>query len=215
MAVKQAPDYQLQVMKYDGAKWQTIGGDANGIIASDAFKPELQTLDGVLYLTYTNGNDIHIRHLNGSSWVTDLQWTHENNGNIKIAKNATELYLMIGETGSSYLGGIYKVTSSSSADEIISNTTHEWFTSPHDLTLDSDGNVIVATTKYESASAIYPILSVYDGNTWLHVSGDFSKGVVPVCVNAIGTDLYYLYGDAASINQMHDPITIKATKFTK
>ena len=216
MAIKQAPDYELMVMKYTGSNWETIGGDASGIIDANAFAPKLQNLEGTLYLTYThNDNDIYIKHLNGNTWNTDLQWAHENNGNIKIAKNATDMYLLIGETGSNYQGGIYQVTSSSAAEELIANTTHEWFHTPQDLTIDSEGNLVVASIIYESASLIYPALSIYNGSEWMRISGDFSNGVVPVCVKSIGADLYYLYGDAASINQMHDPTTIKATKFTK
>jgi hypothetical protein len=215
MAVKQAPDYELMVMKYTGSNWETIGGDASGIIDANAFAPKLQNLEGTLYLTYTHNDNIYIKHLNGTTWATDLQWTHVNAGNIKIAKSSAALYFMIGESGSGYLGGIYKVSGTSSADELVSNTTHEWFYSPYDLTVDTDGNLIVASTKYESQTLIYPILSVYDGSAWMNISGDFSNGIDPVTVHAIGTDLYYLYGDATTEDALGYPTSISATQFVK
>lgn len=90
-----------------------------------------------------------------------------------------------------------------------------------DLAADSDGNLIVASMKYEyeddsqTSLVSYPHLNVFDGTEWKTISGDFTDGVPPVAVSTIGNAIYYIYGDAATINAANDPSAIKSRKLTK
>ncbi len=217
MAIKQHPDYDLQVLKYNGSTWDTVGGDGNGIIASGNISDlNLEVIGSQLYLHYLIDNVLYIQHLNGTSWSTDLSWTKDNIANIDIAEGSADLYFIAGSNNSSYRGGLYKITSSSSAEEIISNSTEDWFQFPLSLTIDSDENLIVGSMKYnESTSSFYPFLNLYDGADWKTISGDFSDGIDPASISAMGTDIIYVYGDAASKNTLGDPTKLKSKKMSK
>lgn len=217
MAITQYPDYELQVLKYNGSTWDTIGGDANGVIAAgNIYDVTLEKIEGVLYLYYRDDNSLHVKHLNGTSWETDLAWTKDNIADIEIAKNGPDLYFISGSAGSNYRGGVYKVTSNTTAEEIVSNTTDDWFQFPLSLTIDTEGNLIVASLKYnELTNSFFPFLNLYDGKEWKTISGNFSDGTDPVSISAIGTEIIYNYGEASSENATGDPTTVKSKKMTK
>ncbi len=216
MAIEQYPNYDLQVLMYNESTWDTIGGDVNGIIASNTFDIKLEKINDVLYLYYRVDNTLHVKHLNGNSWETDLTWTKDNIYNIKIAKSSSALYFISDTRNSIYLGGVYKVTSTSTAEEIISNSTAEWFQFPLSIAIDSEENLIVASMKYnESTNSFYPFLNLYNGMEWKTISGAFSDGIDPVSISAIGTDIIYNYGDAFNVNTIGDPQILKSKKFTK
>jgi hypothetical protein len=217
MAIKQYPDYELQVLGYNGSTWDTIGGDVNGIIASgDISEVEIEKIGSSLYLHYLIDNTLHVKHLEGTSWITDLTWSKDNIINIDFARSSSDLYFISGSTNSVYRGGVYKVTSASTAEEIISNATDDWFQFPLSLTIDSEDNLVAASMYYDEATtSFYPYLNVYDGSEWKTVSADFSDGMEPACVSAIGTDIIYIYGDAASENAIGDPAIIRSVKFSK
>jgi hypothetical protein len=217
MAITQHPDYELQVLKYNGSTWDTIGGDPNGIIATGNIREvSLERIGTRLFLHYLIDNSLHIKHLNGSSWITDLTWTKDHISNIDIALSNSDLYFISGSRHSSYRGGVYKITSSSTADEIISNTTDEWFQFPLRLIFDAEGDLIVSSLKYdEPTNSFYPYLNLFDGTDWKTISGDFSDGKDPVSLGAIGTELIFNYGDKSSENGFGDPTIIKSKKLTK
>lgn len=219
MAIKQHPDYDLQVLKYNGSSWDTIGG----IIASGSiYEAELENIDGTLYLHYLNDNTLHIKHLSGSSWTTDLQWEQEWLHNINLDKTNNELYFSSGSASTDFDGGVYHVLSTSSVENLIPEEHEDWFTmGAFDFAIDTDGNLIVASMKYEFADESqttlvnYPHLNVYDGTEWKTISGDFTDGVIPVTVSTVGTDIYYNYGDAETVNDTNDPSTLKSKKLSK
>lgn len=217
MAIKQYPDYDLQVLKYNGNTWDTIGGDVNGIIATgNVYDVCFDKIGTQLYLHYRIDNTLHIKHLDGNSWTADLSWPKDNITNIDLAKSSSDLYFVSGSSNSIYRGGVYKITSTTTAEEIISNSTAEWFQFPLSLTIDSEDNLIIASMKYnESTNSLYPNLNLFDGVDWKTISGDFSDGIDPASVSAIGTDIIYIYGDAASENASGNPTIVKAIKFTK
>ena len=217
MAITQHPNYDLQVLKYNSSNWDTIGGDANGIIASGTISDlHIQKTGSKLYLQYIIDNTLYIKHLEGAAWVNDLTWTKDNIADIDFALSGDEIYFIAGTSNSSYRGGLYKVTSATTAQEIISNATDDWFQFPVSISVDSDYSIIVASMKYnESTTSFYPYLNLYDGLEWKTISGDFSGGIDPAIVSAIGTDLIFVYGDAASENASGDPTNIKSTKMTK
>ena len=223
MAIEQHPQYDLQVLKYNGSSWDTIGGDGNGIIASGSiYDPKLKNINGTLYMYYRDGDVLHIKHLEGTTWISDLVWEEEWLYNIELVKVGTELYFSSGSASAAFDGGVYRVDNSSSVTNLIPDEHEAWFTlGAFDLTADSDGNLIVASMKYEFEDASqtslisFPHLNLYDGTEWKAISGDFTDGVPPVVVSTIGNDIYYIYGDAASINDVNDPSAIKSKKLTK
>lgn len=216
MAITQHPDYQLQVLKLNGSSWDTTGGDANGIIASGSiFNVSLENISGTLYLYYNTDNSTFIQHLNGSSWATDLAWTNEHSGIFSLTKSGNSLFFT-GETSAiPDPGAIYKVSSADLAEVFISNEAGEWFYTPYDMTSDTDGNLIICSMKFESVDLMYPFLSLFDGNQWKTISGDFTDGITPVSLNTINNDIYYIYGDATTENEFGDPASIKAMKLIK
>jgi len=209
----------LQVHKYNGSTWSQVGGD----IASGAtFDIDLVNLDGSLYINYTLNDDLFIKHLGGSNWITDLQWHQENLYDIELAKSGSQLYFSSGSASSGFDGGVYKITSTSTVENMIPEEHEIWFTlGGFDLTIDSDGNLIVASMKIEftddsqTTYIIYPHLNLFDGTGWSSVSGDFSGGALPVTVSAIGNDIYYVYGDKSTLNASNDATVLKSSKFTK
>jgi len=216
MAIKQHPDYNLQVLKYNGSAWNTIGGDANGIITTESvFNVQIEHIDGTLYLSYVTNNSAHIKSLNGSSWSDVLNWTREYIGDIELAKNGGELYFIARSNAmASYPGGVYKVISTSSVENLIP-AENQWFIDPMALSIDSEGNVILTSVKYESQDNIYPFINIYDGSSWKTLSDDFSTGLDPVAVSTINTDIYYMYGNASSEDSNGNPTVIESKKYSK
>ncbi len=223
MAIKQHPDYDLQVMKYNGSTWDTIGGDGNGIIASGSvFDTKLKNISGTLYLYYNIDDVLYIKHLEGGTWTTDLTWGQEWLNDIELVRTATQLYFSSGSASADFDGGVYRVDNLTTVTNLIPDDHETWFTmGAFDLTADSDGNLIVASMKYEyedesqTTLVYYPHLNVYDGTEWKTISGDFTDGIPPVAVSAIGNDVYYIYGDVATVNAANDPSAIKSKKLTK
>ncbi len=222
LAAKVYPDWDLKIFKWTGTDWQTVGGDANGFIETgvDIFNVSLENYNETLYLTYTVKNadynhTLHIKHLNGTSWNADLEWTADYIDDLKIAKGSSGLYF-ISRTQSlaNYKGGVYKVTSATTVDELISENDY-WFNTPYDITVDTDGNVIISSEKYESQTLNYPNLSLYDGSKWNTISGDFSDGIKPISVHADGTNIYYVYGDASNVTGSGQPKALKSMKLSK
>ncbi|MCD4833247.1 MAG: hypothetical protein K8R31_05590 [Bacteroidales bacterium] len=222
LAAKVCPDWDLKIFKWTGTDWQTVGGDASGFITTgvDVFDITLENYGGTLYLTYKIKNadynhTFHIKHLNGSIWDSDLEWTADYIDDLKIAKGSSNLYFISrSQSPASFRGGVYKVTSTTSVEELISENDY-WFSSPYDITVDTDGNVIITSIKIESATLSYPNLSLYDGSNWNTISGDFSDGIEPISVHADGTDIYYVYGDKNNVTTWGDTKSIKSAKFTK
>lgn len=216
MAITQHPDYNLQVLKYNGSEWDHIGGDANGDVATgNIYDIEVENINGTLYMYYRIDDIFYIKHLNGTTWTTNLEWNQEWLGGIELVKNGSDLYFSSNTRSSSYNGGVYHVTSTTTVENLIPNES-DWFTSgAFALSIDSDGNLIVASMQMESAELIYPYLNIYDGTEWKTITGEFSDGMTPVSISTIGTDIYYTYGDASTENASGDPTAIKSKKFTK
>ncbi|MEA3479267.1 MAG: hypothetical protein U9R60_13855, partial [Bacteroidota bacterium] len=203
LAIEQAPDYNLQVLKWDGiSSWDTIGGDASGIIASGSiFETQIENIGGTLYLHYLQDDILNIKHLDGASWTTDLEWTQEWLTDIQLDKNGSELYFSSNTLSINFDGGVYHVTSTSSVENLIPEDA-EWFElGVFSFTIDSESSLIVSSMKVESAELHYPFINVYDGTEWKTISDDFSDGTEPTGLESIGTDIYYIYGDAASQGQ--------------
>jgi len=216
MAIKQVPDYNLQVLKWDGTSaWDTIGGDVNGIIAGNVHDPKIETIDGSLYLTYVEDDVLKIKHLDETTWETDLEWVQDHLAHIQLDRNGSDLYFSSNTLSTSFDGGVYRVTSTSSVENLIP-VDAEWFTlGVFSFTIDTEGNIIVSSMKVESAEVHYPYINIYDGTEWKTISDDFSDGTEPTGLESIGTDIYYIYGDAASQGQGTDPTILQSKKYSK
>lgn len=218
LAAKVYPDWDLKILKWTGTIWETVGGDANGFIATgNVWDPKIENIDGTLYLHYRIDDTFFIKHLNGTSWDTDLEWTQEWLGNIKLSKHGSVLYFNSDTRswGGDYNGGAYKVTSSSTVENLIPDDA-EWFMlGSYAMDIDNDGNVIFVTEKFESAESHYPALYLFDGTDWNTISGDFSDGKYPVSVHADGTDIYYIYGDANNLTSWNNTKSLKSMKLTR
>ncbi|MFO7939136.1 MAG: hypothetical protein R6U66_05245 [Bacteroidales bacterium] len=209
----------LQVHKYNGSNWSQVGSD---VASGSIFNTNLESVNGNLYVTYIIDDVLYIKHLNGSSWDIDLQWGQEWLSDIELAHTGSNLYFSSGSASSDFDGGVYRVTSSTTVENLIPEEHESWFTlGAFDLTTDSEGNIIVASMKYEYADEShttlisYPHLNLYDGSEWKALSGDFTDGTIPVTVSTIGTDVYYVYGEKASETATHDATVLKAKKLTK
>jgi hypothetical protein len=218
MAIEQAPDFDLQVLKWDGTSaWDTIGGDLNGKIATGRiFESKLENIDGTLYLHYLQDDILNIKHLDGTSWTTDLEWAQDHLTDIQLDKNGSELYFSSNTLSINFDGGVYRVTSTSSVENIIPDDA-EWFElGVFSFTIDSEGSLIVSSMKVESAVVHYPYINVFDGTEWKTISDDFSGGTDPTGLESIGTDIYYIYGDAASEEQwVIHPMILNSKKYSK
>ncbi|MFO7933728.1 MAG: hypothetical protein R6U78_06575 [Bacteroidales bacterium] len=223
MAIEQHPQYDLQVLKYNGSTWDTISSNGNGIIASGSvYTPKLDNINGTLYLHYLIDDVLYIRHLEGTGWASDLVWEQEWLSDIELVKSGSQLYFSCGSASTDFDGGVYRVDNATSVTNLIPEEHEEWFTmGAFDLTADADGNLVVASMKYEfedesqTSLISYPHLNVFDGTEWKTISGDFTDGVLPVALTASGNDIYYFYGDAATVNDVNDPSSIKSKRLTK
>jgi hypothetical protein len=223
MAIEQHPQYDLQVLKYNGSTWDTIGGDGSGIIANGSiFETKLKNINGILYLHYTIDDVLHIKHLEGTTWVTDLTWEQEWLSDIELVKIGAELYFSSGSASSDFDGGVYRLDNSSAVTNLIPDKHETWVTmGAFDLASDSDGNLIVASMKYEfedeseTSLISFPHLNLYDGTDWKTISGDFTDGVLPVAVTTKANEIYCIYCDAETVNAVNNPSVIKSKKLTK
>lgn len=221
-AVYVEPDDDLKVYKWSGTDWFTVGGDASGWIDPGAQISEvtLQNIDGMLYLHYivdatASSSTLKIKHLEGTSWVTDLEWAQEWLYNIHLVKTNTSVYFSSSSAAVGvYRGGVYQVTSTNSV-EAIADENDDWFWTPYDLAVDSEENIILASQIFASQDELYPALSLFDGTEWKRISGDFSGGADPVAIGVSGTDIYFVRGDVSSENMQMDPTVLISSKHSK
>ena len=212
-------DDAKQVMKYNGTTWEKIGEN----IASGSIEYAIiETVDGNLYVHYILDNILHIKHLSGNSWVSDLEWTQEWLSNIQLAKNGGDLYFSTSTNSqSNYDGGVYRVTGSTSVENLIPDgAADSWFIQgAYTMSVDTEGNLIVSSIKGEKISEteviLFPYLVLYDGSQWNTVSGDFTDGRDPIGVSTTGTDIFYFYGEKATQNSSQQSTVLKTKKLTK
>jgi hypothetical protein len=208
-----------QVMKYNGTSWDKIG---ENIASGSIYDSNIETVDGSLYVHYPIDNTLHIKHLSGNNWVSDLEWPQEYLSNIHLAKNGGDLYFSTSTSSTSaYDGGVYRVTGSTSVENLIPDgAADSWFLQgAFTMSVDNDGNLIASSIKGEKVSEteviLYPHLILYDGSQWNTVSGDFTDGRDPIGISTNGTDIFYFYGEKATQNSSHQSTILKAKKLTK
>ncbi len=222
LAATLAPDYDLKVFNWSGSAWVAVGGDSNGWIekGADIFDLGLEKIGSTLYMVYTTKNSdynstIHIKHLSGTSWINDLDWTADNIMGIKLAGNGTSsLYFTCQSQILAEPGGVYKVLSTTSVENLVSSSD-TWFYAPTNLTIDDNDNVFIVSLNIVSSSEAYPAIYSYNGNKWSMLSYDYSNGTNPVDIQASGTDIYYVCGDGTDLTTWQAPKSLKSLKFSK
>lgn len=222
LAATLAPDYDLKVLKWSGSDWVTVGGDANGWIqnGSDIFDLGLENIGGTLYMIYSTKNSdfnstVHIKHLTGTNWSSDLDWTADNVMGLKLAGNGTSsLYFTSQSQILADPGGVYKVLSATSTENLISSSD-TWFYAPSNLTIDDFGNVFIVSLNLVSSSEAYPVIYSYNGNNWSKLSSDYPDGTSPVAIHSSGTDIYYTYGDGTNLTTWYAPKALKSVMLSK
>lgn len=212
------PDDMLKVMKYNDSSWQQVGSDI--ISFSDKFEPQLKNIDGTLYLWYNEGtgstSGINIKHWTGSSWTDDFQWTHEHSGDFDVIKAGSDLYFLSEGFSGTYSGGVYKITSSTTADNLVEDEI--WFIDIYGLSADSDNNIVIAAMKGESIEVAYPTLYIYNGTSWLEIDDDNSEGLdkdYSTSVINVGNDIHFIYGLKSSTDEFDYPTVLNAKKYIK
>jgi len=200
----------------------TIWDDNASITNSDAISNiEMIQLNGLVYLYYLKSNSaynstLYIKHYNGSSWVDDLEWTRDNLMDIKLyADGSSNLYFVSNsQQFAEWTGSVFKVTSSTNAEDLITGN-EDWKAFPSDISVNSDGDIMIVYTHIVSATQVNPELAVYKNNTWSKVSGDYTNGAFPSSINHINQDFFFIYGDAQNLTQYGQPLKLKAEKLTE
>ena len=204
-------------------KWNhdTVWDDNANITNSDAISNiEMIQLNGQIYLYYLISNSsynstLYIKHYDGSSWVSDLEWTRDNLMDIKLSADANNLYFISNsQQPNDWAGSVFKITSSSTADELLSNN-EDWLVFPSSITVNTNGDLMVVYTHVVSASQVNPELAVYKNNTWSKASGDYSNGVFPANINSINQDFFFIYGDAQNISASYYPLNLKISSLSE
>ncbi len=223
LAITEAPDYNLKVLRWTGSAWTLVGGDNNGYLTNgkSVFSLRLTNIGGSLYVSYLTENSstnstLHVKRWNGTSWETTLDWTHDYLMDVRLGGNGNSplFFISNSQNWDAWPGGVFKITSASTTESLVPDGS-TWFVEPKALTVDSEDDLFIVSTTFESAQKIYPAIYRYDGSNWAILSGDFSGGIYPAGVKAMDTDIYYLYGDAGNLANDNQPKTLKAAKFVK
>jgi len=179
---------------------------------------KMTQINGTVYLYYLKQNSgynstLFIKHFNGSSWVDDLEWTRDNIMDVKlIVDGSANLYFISdSQQPSTWSGGVFKVISLSNAENLLSENEN-WLTFPSDITVNTNGDIMLAYVHIVSSSQLYPSLAIYKNNTWSKVSGDYTNGTFPAQINTLNQDYIFIYGDANNITGNGYPLKLKTDK---
>ncbi len=219
LAVTEAPNYNLVVRQWNGNDWTTIGNDP--LATGDIFSMELKNLGGKICVSYLVKNSdynstYHVLWLNNGQWTSIFNWTADNLMDVHLGGNGVGSYYFTAgsQKPDEWPGGVFKIYSATHPESLIPENA-EWFVEPTALTVDEKGNLFIISTRFVSAGGIYPAVFAYDGTTWKIMPGNFTDGIRPAGVMAMGTDIYYVYGDAGDLAPDQQPKTLKAATFKK
>jgi len=208
-------DDKLEVFSYaQNSSWnsESVIENSGGI-----FDLGFKVFNGKLYSYYDVFNSeynstLKIKQLEGSNWQTDFEAAYDNLMNVSVnVDNSGVIYFTSdSQEPATWQGNVYKVTSSSTAQELVSSS-NTWLTFPHDIDYDDMGNPIVLYYKYISQTTNAEAhLAVYENNEWKEVAGDFSNHIHPADVES-NNGLYFIYGDGNDLVSSY-PATLKAIK---
>jgi len=204
-------------------KWNhdTVWDDNINIINSNSISNiEMIQLNGQIYLYYLISNSsynstLYIKHYDGNSWVSDLEWTRDNLMEVKISGDANNLYFISNsQQPDNWAGSAFKVSSSSTVVDLLTSS-EEWIVFPSSLTVNTNGDLMLIYTHIVSASQVNPELAVLKNNLWSKVSGDYTNGVFPANINSTNQDFFFIYGDAQNISASYYPINLKVSSLSE
>lgn len=215
LTIKQSND--IKVFKYIGSTWEQVGN----VIASGFYtNTKLKNINGTLYIWYeehVSGSSqctLHINHLNGTSWVSDLSWSKDNATDFDVVRLDGSLYFIEGYEK----GGVYKVESSNNVTNLYENVGTLYY-SPKSITTDASGNIIISCiVPAQNPTDISLAVLVYDGTSWKRVNDNFSETSYhgnTNAIQAIGSDIHFVYGLKSSENEWNIPTVLKAKKYSK
>lgn len=207
-------DGKLEVFSYaQNSSWNSKGVIEN---SSGIFDLGFKVFNGKLYSYYhvfnsENNSTLKIKHLEGSSWQTDFDVAYDNLNNVSVFVDNSGVIYFTSESmdPATWKGNVFKVTSSSTAQELVSSS-NTWLTFPQDIDCDDNGNPIVLYYKYVSQTNAELHLAVYENNEWKDVAGDFSNHISPADIES-NNGLYFVYGDGNDLVNSF-PATLKAIK---
>jgi len=216
LTVEQGED--IKVFKYESPNWVQVGSTIASGFYTDT---KLKEIDGTLYIWYeghVNGStetSLFIKHLNGSNWDTDLQWTETSAVEFDVIKAGSDLYFKCGGLSSDFLGGIFKVTSTTTVTSLEKN---ELKIIPEAITSDAAGNIIATIMTAGATASDFQIgVYIYDGSVWKKVNDDFSEVSIhgnSSGVQTINNDIHFVYGLKSSENSSSNATILKAEKYS-
>ncbi len=206
-------DNKLELYSYSqNSTWNSVSViENNDGIMNLGFK----VFNSKLYVCYTTmisdqNSTLKIKHFDGSSWQTDFDKAYDYISDIDVyVDNSDKIYFSSGTLDmNQYAGNVYKVTSTSSADEMV-GSDNQWLSLPDKIASDDYGNPVVIYSKYISETQGFEQhLAVYDSGEWKKIAGDYSGSVRPADIELNG-ELYFVYGDGHDLINYY-PATFKA-----
>jgi hypothetical protein len=197
-AAQIASDYNVKVLKYDGSSsWTGAGGTAGVLTASGkAWDLAFDNLGGTLTLAYTEDMNsdgyedrLTIAQWSGTGWQTQLVWSQNYLAGLRIQRAGGSLYFFVGSSyPSTYSGGLYRVTGSSSAVLVGDVNLYGGVAG---LTVNSTGELFVLGEVWDSAaSASAPRIYRWNGTVLAQISGDYSGKMRGGALLGVGSDIY-------------------------
>lgn len=215
LTIKQNDD--IKVFKYGVNDWTQVGGNvATGFNTNT----KLKNLGDKLYIWYeanTQGSSstiLHIKHLEGSSWINDFESSKDATQNFELIKVGNALYFKYDISGAE--GNVCKVTSTTSATNLVDGVNGLF--SPKSITSDASGNIIISCITGTSLNDIHQEVWVYESSEWKTINDDYSgTSFRKNCssVQALNNDIHFVYGLKSSEDALYYPTILKAKKYSK
>ena len=208
----------IKVFSYQGSEWTQTG---SAVASGKSFKnTKLKNIDGTLYVWYEEyvtetSETFYIKHLEGSSWVSDLKWERSDlPSGFDLVKSGGNLYFKYQTFDAK--GNICKVTSSTNVQELYDGSSD--FFDPISVTTDDSGNIIIDCITGTSADNFHQEVMIYNGSGWQIVKDDFTETSFhgnAGGVQSSGNDIHFVYGLKSSENLTQFPTILQAKKYSK
>jgi len=210
-------DDDIKLFKLEGDEWTQVGE----VIASGFHtNTKLRNIDGTLYICYeehvsgSSETTLHIKHLEGTSWVSDLEWSKDNATGFEIVKAGSTLYFIDGYGK----GGVYKVESNGNASSLFDDAG-SLYGSPESITVDASGNIVISCLAIaQNPEDMNLAVLIYDGSSWKKINDDFSETSFQgktSAVQSINDNVHFVYGLKSSENDWNRPTILKAKRYVK
>jgi len=144
-----------------------------------------------------------------------LQWTKDAAYDFDIIKVGSDIYFKCGGGSSDFLGGVYKVTSTTTVTNLFEEggLLH----TPTSIAADASGNIIASIVNGTYVTNFQLGVFIYEGSVWKKVNDTFSEVSITGYssgVQTINNDIHFVYGLKSSENDAGATI-LKAKKYSK